>query len=188
MICGKCGRNTDDNGLCRFCTDEASGSRPEHKIPIYGVSGFHQMKWYKFLIYFSLFFSAVSCGVDAIAYLTGRYWDYYALLDSEFADIYDRYESARYIDIAMGIVMIMIAGYCICVRNSLARFKKSGPVMLYVLYALNQVVQIVYNVALGAAGVIDVNYSQLAGGILGCALLIWLNIIYFKKRADLFVV
>jgi len=187
MICEKCGRNIDEGSRCPFCENDAKAFGQEHKIPIYGVSMPYTMKWYKFLIYFSLIFTSVSCGVDGLSYLFGMYWKQLAAIDPSFENIYSAHRALRYVDFFMGVVQLAVAGYCIYVRSALMEFKKSAPVMLYVLYGLNQLVQICYLVAAGIEGVIQIDYFQISGSIIGTAIAIWLNMKYFKKRAGMFV-
>ncbi len=187
MICGKCGRNIENESICRFCGNGNEENGFENKIPVYGVSAPRQMRWYMFLIYFSLYFSAFSAVMSAVMYFVGNYWDYYADMIPGVGNIYQQYVSIRYIDILMGIIQIGIGVYSVLVRNSLAGFKKRGPFMLYVLYGVNQLVSTGYTVAVNCIISGSADYAMVVFNVIVTAIIIWINVIYFGKRADMFV-
>ena len=62
------------------------------------------MKWYKFLIYFALFFAAIIDLINGIKYISGN--QYGSTYLNEL--VYIKFPTLKPIDIMMGIVMILI--------------------------------------------------------------------------------
>lgn len=148
------------------------------------------MKWYNFLIYFALFASALGSVVGGILYLTGKIYDVQAGRNGISEFIYYIYGGLKAMDIIYGIVALGLAALCIFVRQQLAHYKKDAPHQLLIMYGISYGVSIVYTIiqmiivhdsSIASSGVISIISS-----IIGAAVLIPLNNVYFKKRAHLF--
>jgi hypothetical protein len=181
--CAHCGKEHCDEAV--ICTGCGVSFEPAKKRP---------MKWYKFLIYFSIILGAVLNALLGVLYLTG--WTY-PLTNNISADfIYSLYgKGYRIMDMVYGVVLIAIAILGFVTRHRLAKFKKNGPATLYALYISSTLVSLIYTVLSSAfaAAVSDgtvfmIGYAigQVIGQIAGTALVVFLNYIYFKKRRDLF--
>ena len=130
----------------------------------------HGMKWYKFLIYFSLFASAVLNGLSAIGAmaLIGMGGAYYLL------------------QACMSIVLLIMA---LCARSGLAKFQASGPKTLGAMYIVNAIYQVV-NTMLAFAiigGVEQITLMRMIIAVAGTMVLYTLNKIYFTKRQVYFL-
>ena len=148
----------------------------------------HPMNWYKFLIYFALFASAVLNGLTAISYFTG------GIYGSTSKDlVYRVFGNLKFVDIMMGVLLLAMAAFAIYVRMQLAGFKVSGPKMLYILYGASAVIQVIYTIIVyvtiskyGNPGEL-INLSTTFSSVAISIVMIVVNKIYFDKRRDLFV-
>ena len=147
-----------------------------------------QMNWYKFLIYFALFASAVVNGINAIRFFTG-------LINgsaSEAEWLYEFFPSWKMLDIIMGLLFIVLAALAVFARFRLAGYYKNGPTCLYLTYALAALCNVVYLV--GVAIVIsdsmislgDLNIASTVVNIIVPIVMVVVNMIYFNKRKALF--
>lgn len=140
-----------------------------------------RMGWYNFLIYFALWLgSALNLwnGIQTATVLV--YGDNAAI-------IYGYLPSLRIVDILYGIFLLLCAAFGIYTRFMLAQYRKIGPTCLYVLYAAVTVMPLVYTALVGAilgANVFDAD--TLSSAAVRAAMLV-VNILYFRKRKDLFV-
>lgn len=144
------------------------------------------MKWYKFLIYFLLFFSAIFNVYNAINTLTGKF---YGSAD-EAAEVYSAFPSLKFVDVVSGILFIMLAVICIITRQKLRNFSKNGPIMLYGLYAFDLIFGFVYILVVTA--IIGISLSEYIDSsfiksISRSIAMIALNMVYFKKREHMFI-
>ncbi len=149
----------------------------------------HPMKWYKFLIYFSLFAGAVLNVIAAILYITGAVYPATSGGQATAKLVYEVYGSSlKTVDVLYGIVMLCLAAFCIVTRFKLSGFKKGAPVYLYVVYIADVVLTLIYNIALTAATNIPSIFTvSNISSIIATVIMVILNYIYFKKRQDLFV-
>lgn len=149
------------------------------------------MKWYKFLIYFSLFASAFLNFVNGILYISGMIYDIAGSapgFDSMSQAVYAAYPSLRIADLITGVLYIAVGIFSLVVRSQLAKFKKPAPNSLLVLYAAVLVITVVYTVFVSAVtGVGILSDPTLISNIVTSLAMILLNHIYFKKRKHLFV-
>ena len=142
------------------------------------------MKWFKFIIYFQLFASAVLNTISAITFLTGAH--YQGMADQ----VYSYFHGLKGLDVFYGILLLALAGFAIFVRQRLAKFRRNGPLLYYVLMIVSIVVSFIYLIA--GSSILHVSLgevmdaSSLASIVTSIVMLV-VNIIYFKKRADLFV-
>ena len=138
------------------------------------------MKWYKFLIYFAIIAGGIINIMSGILYITGMIWD---MTD---ADVYSVFPDLQGIDVFVGILFIAIGIYAFPVRSALAKFKKNGPSMLYILYAVNFIVPLIYNIAVTSVTGIDVVSDGMASICVSIAMMVC-NIGYFNKRRNMFI-
>ena len=142
------------------------------------------MGWYKFLIYFALFASAVLNAVNGINLFTGEIYDGAAEL------VYGVFDGLQALDMFVGGASVVLACMAIYVRIRLAGYYKNGPKLLNNLYLAVIAVQLIYIIGVyiifeDAAEAVDFGgaYVNIA---YGCAMM-GANASYFKKREHLFV-
>lgn len=147
------------------------------------------MGWFKFTIYFQLFAAAFVCFSNAIRYFIGMIYGY----EDEAVYVYALFPSLKPFDIFIGVLYICMAPFAIFVRMRLARFRKNGPLLLYVYLGVSLLVGIVANVGLIAmiSGTIGINtdsaVSSLAVSVTASIALLVADIIYFNHRKHLFI-
>ena len=140
------------------------------------------MKWYKFLIYFSLFAGAVINVASGIPFLNGSIYGGYA------DNVYSVFPALKTVDVMYGIVALATAVLCIVARFALAKYKKNGPALLLSIYAIGIVVSIVYFIAVKSIVTdIDLDTSSIVSSLVSSVVMIIINKIYFDKRKHLFV-
>lgn len=143
------------------------------------------MGWFKFLIYFSLFASAVLNAINGFMLLTGATYDGGAEL------VYRMFDGLQGVDSLVGILSLALAALAIFTRFQLAGYKKSGPMLLLAVYAGNAVVNLVY--VIGVSAILPelvrnaIDFTSFYSGIVTSIAMIAINAAYFKKRAHLFV-
>lgn len=153
------------------------------------------MNWFKFIIYFQLFAAALGNLILGIVMLTGNQYN------TEYGNIseimYLMFPSLKTLDIFVGICMILLAAGCIFARMRLAGFYANGPKLYLCVLAASIAVNLIYIVAffvifgdviqgLGLDGAALEIVSQFVGMMIGYVILVIVNSIYFKKRAQLF--
>lgn len=143
------------------------------------------MGWFKFTIYFQLFANALLNLFNGVSYLTGY------LYGGNSALVYTVYPSLKAFDVCFGIIYIVIVGYAIYTRMMLAKYKKTGPLNLYILLGANILMGILSNVAILAyvgTDVLDASDMTSFGRQLAATItLLIVDIVYFNKRKHLFV-
>jgi len=172
MFCTKCGSQLADGqtvcGACGFDPAAVSSVRPAPNLP---------MKWYKFLIYFMLFLSALTYGLQTVRHF----------FLSEHAAYYKSIPMFLVFDIVLGIWALATAVLSLTSRFSLAGFKKNGPAMFLTYYAIAAGYEIADQIISWFANAEPLNGLSLCIGI-GLNILIFvLHRTYFKKREHLFV-
>ncbi len=146
------------------------------------------MKWFKFLIYFWLFFGAFEDFAQSLV-LFFNYKN--ELIDFE----YYFYGNLRWLGILFAVVWLAIAAYGIYIRFRLARFRKGAPKQYIIYEIINKVVLLVFSFAgelamcqeMMIATLISILIGVIIGSVLGGLVYIYLNVIYFRKRDHLFV-
>ncbi len=143
------------------------------------------MNWFKFIIYFQLFVTAITGVVNGFRIMTGLH---YGLDSVEVEIVYLFYSGLKTLDIVTGIMLILIGIFAIFTRFMLAGYKKSGPPMYLGLQIANILISIVYIIAFYSIldSIEDINSSTFVSLIVSIVLLI-INVIYFNKRKHLFV-
>lgn len=146
----------------------------------------YPMKWYKFLIYFSLFAGAVMNVISGIMVLSGSQYDGKADL------VYSFYDGLKTTDTLFGIACIVTAVLFVYARFQLAGYKRNAPTALMIAYAVPLVATLIYLIAvssiLSEAGVSTGDLiSEQIGSMVGSAIVLVANYVYFNKRKSLFV-
>lgn len=143
----------------------------------------YPMNWYKFIIYFQLFLNVLINIVSALRYFTG---DVYG---GNAEAVYNAFEGMRYLDISWGILLILLAVYCIKIRKDLALFKIKAPTNYLILTAANFCSSFFYTIlasAISGASAIDLGlYNSITQLVVGIIYII-LNKVYFDKRKFMF--
>lgn len=145
------------------------------------------MRWFKFLIYFALFASALLNLVNGIKSITG------AQYGDEKELVYAFFESLKAIDVIMGILCIGLAAFTVYVRFRLAAYKADGPKLLIIMYIAVLAIDILYLIAVAFAisksgvGIGDLLSGSVIGTLIGSVVMLIVNKIYFDKRKALFV-
>lgn len=203
IICKNCGKQIDETKefFCSNCGEFINSSMQQpneqnytYQQPIHNEyqnyvnaqQPVHPMKWFKFLIYFSLFISALSFLVDGIEYITGHIYEILPEHQVSGEFIYTLYGNGlRILDVCYGIICVLLSVYIIVVRFALAGFKKHSPNMLLASYGIEMIMSILYA---SIAGIISGQeyVTEIISCLIGSGLVIWLNYIYFNKRSYLF--
>ncbi len=141
------------------------------------------MKWHKFLIYFSLWVGAVSNGLTAIGFWTGSFYT-----DPE--TVYHTYAGLKTVDLLMSFVILAFAVLLIVTRYALAGFKTNAPKLLLIVYAVYAAVLLLHPLILvGVTGLsfTDLMDSSSITSLITSVVMIFVNKVYYDKRASLFV-
>lgn len=174
MRCIECGKPVPEGAA--FCP--ACGKAVEDKY-----QGF-SMGWYKFLINFALWLSVLAGlvgGVSVFATLGG----------GNGPALYDAFPGLELASVVRGCWSLGQAVLAFAAAVQLRALRKSGPILLYVLYAAGILGGILY-LALAAGAVSGaLSWTDLVDGrsvLSFClsVLMLILNVVYFKKRAVLF--
>lgn len=143
------------------------------------------MGWYKFLIYFALFASAVLNAISAISMLTGAMYDGSAKL------VYAFFDGLKTLDTLMGIGLLVLAALAIYTRFRLSGYRKNGPAMLNTVYLVVAGLQLMY--IIGAYSILpeivakELDITSPIISIVVSVAMVAVNTTYFKKRKHLFV-
>lgn len=181
--CSKCGtRFSDGDSFCQNCgaLEAAAWSKPETLI--------YSMKWYKFLIYFSLFFTAFLEIIYGFNYISGGIYEVQSRFKVTADGVYRTFGMGLKItDVIYGVVLIGLGIFAILTRRDLKKFKSSGPKKLITLYVSSLAVDTLYTILaciiIGNGSVIVQNISD----FIATAISIYINYTYFSRRASLFV-
>ena len=193
MLCYKCGCAIADNSLvCPRCGAEMSVyARRTHESgeDANPFTSLIPMNWYRFLIKFSLYASAITSFINGILYLTGYIYNMQSGSGTNAYMIYMQFGDGLMIsDIVYGILSIVYSLFGLVVRKRLASFKKNSPLLFYIWCAVGVVINTVYAAAIGFFGGVG-NSLGLAviPQLITEAVYIYLNFIYFSKRKKFFV-
>ena len=195
MFCTNCGKELPKG--VKFCDNcgaqqevsevQHQGTQPAYYPPAENpVQPELPMKWYKFTIYFALFAGSVTNVISAIMSFTGANYTMYDL-DPEM--VYSFYDGLQGFDICYAVILIVLAVFGLYVRQNLAKFKKNGPMLKYILGAASSVVSAIYTI--GSTIIIGDDLSTVIGSvigmIIGTVIPLYCEIKYFTKRKHLFV-
>ena len=149
-----------------------------------------RMKWHNFLIYFSLFASAVMNVLNAILMFSGNIWDMSAPAgygDGFYELVYQVWPGIQSLDMFYGVGCLVLAALSVVARFQLAGFKKSGPNILTILYALNLILSVIYLVGLSAISGEASASSGIGGSVAVSIAMIVANSTYYNKRKHMCV-
>ena len=148
------------------------------------------MKWHKFLIYFSLWASAV------FVFLRGAGFAALGIFSEESNSQSFPLPGVKTLNVVYGVFYLACAVYHIYTRYQLARFRKGAPKHLLILYAIIPVSELLYAPLMLIAAGLPVSLlledpakaiGGTIGGIFGTWLVCVLNKIYYDKRKELFI-
>lgn len=207
MFCKQCGAQQDENQ--KFCGN--CGAKLENDLDLNGAANMYNqntynpqmagenglvppMKWYKFLIYFSLFLGAVLNVFAGISCMTGAHYS------GDAAVVYAFIRGLRVTDILFGIVCIGLAALMIYTRFQLSKYRKNAPKLIILVYVLSSALSLLYLLAswtimyftlskfgMSVTETISAFIQPVMMCIISGAVMVSLNYIYFKKRQHLFV-
>ena len=218
MKCKECGAEFEyKDDFCPFCGaniplggHSAGGSAEsvvdnDYSAPV-SPESLYSMKWYKFLVNFLLWLSAIVNVIAAYNYFTGA--SYQGIADRIYNDV----KSLQSLDFFSGIAAIVFVVLAIATIISLKNYKKSGPVLLVIFYVLSSVFNLAYFLAVNNI-VSEVGKTVIEGTfykgnmmyeftfdlsalasienyimpILSGVVMAIINIIYFNNRKELFI-
>lgn len=193
MVCKYC--NTDNSPNATYCvncgsqlempTAEQAPQVEAQKEAINNASYAPQkpMGWFKFLIYFSLFASAIINIINAVQFFTG---DVYG---NSFvaAAVYLTFPAMQVLDMIYGVILIAISAFLVVTRFQLAGYKKNGPKMVVIAYVLNVVISLAYVIFASAMTGINLFDASMISSLLISIVMAVANNIYFKNRKEMFV-
>lgn len=145
------------------------------------------MKWFKFLIYFSLFAGALSNLFDGIVYIAGLGDKPPEFFAEEYYFLPDNF---RVIEVVFGLFTLATAAWGIYTRFQLSGFKKNAPKCFYTFDIATMVISTVYSIigtALATDDGISAIIGAIIGGVVGESVFILCNVTYFNNRKHLFV-
>lgn len=205
ITCKVCGAVVDNTrvSVCPRCNNELTSQYPVDGVQTNAnaMVGYAQpMKWFKFIIWFQLFASAIGNLYNGIQYLTGD-------LYGEATEVmYEVFTSLKTLNTVYGYFCIFIALYAIVTRFMLSGFKSIGPKLLYFLYILLGVTTLVYTLLF--QNITNINddlkgyyyairglsfnidyismWIRVAGNLIANLVLICVNFAYFSNRSNLF--
>ena len=167
-----------------------SGYYTPDGIPMNPAQAQMPMKWFKFLIYFGLFFGAF---INAVTGVMSIFGFTYSILGYEPAFIYSLVDNLQMIDSVYGVTMLALAAMRIITRFQLAKFKRYAPKMFMIVIAVETVFTFIYSIAyntvLQSADFLSdaMDLGADAGLIFGTVILLIGTGVYFNKRKHLFV-
>ena len=145
----------------------------------------YKLKWHKFLIYFSLWASALSNGLSGYQAVIGAHYG------PESDQVYAIFGSGlRSLDMVMGFALFAIAAYSIYVRFQLADFRIGAPKKLTMLYIAHLAIGFGYILAVSAATKLPLSQfsaPDMFSSIIGSVAMIFINQNYYNKRMELFI-
>ena len=194
MYCSNCGGLVPDGQYtCPNCGAYVGSTGQTYNAPNQNMQqGYYQnnipytqqsvqpelgMKWFKFVIYFQLFLSALVNIINGFRISTGLHYGVTSRL--------------KMLDVCIGICIVVLGVLALITRFMLSGYKKCGPSMYIGLLIANIVIGFIYIAAfyfIVSSVSPDVSISGDTFITLETNMtLLVLNIIYFKKRKHLFV-
>ena len=152
----------------------------------------HPMKWWKFLIYFSLFAGALLTLSTGIQYLSGRIYLSQGLTQNDIELFYSLYPPHKTLDTIYGIICFGLAAFAIIARFRLDKYHRTGPMCIYILPSASLFFSSVYTILSYKLVYVDISqflpqiYGQIIGQLIVVVIYVWLNYVYFRKRRALF--
>ena len=161
MICKTCGNECGNASECPFCgcnpneefgvdsinntptqtINNSATATPKNNAPQTASSSAtpeQGMKWFKFMIYFSLWANMVLNIINAIMMWTGSAYG------SEAHYVYEAFPSLKGIDGFFGFLYLCLAVFAVIVRFRLAKFKAGSPLLAHIFVGANAGVFLLY--------------------------------------------
>ena len=194
MFCKKCGAQLPEGSkFCNICGCDISAGQPDNApafdpTPVSNKELLRQaeasfgMKWFKFLIYFSLFLAAIVCFVTGIMQMTGSVY-------ADLADtVYGQFPKLKTLDVAIGAATVVCGIIILVSRFRLAAFKKGSTNILIAGYALNLIVNLAYTAAaISIIGSANLDLTSFGTSMAGSIIMLIINRTYLTKRESLFI-
>ena len=144
------------------------------------------MKWFHFLTGPGLWIAGVGTFFLGVLTMIGIPY----LMQGRYPGMmYDSFPPLVVMDFVYGAVLMGLGVLCVVARFRLLGFKRNGPRMVCILYALIILSSVVYSAASGyvvsGGKAILIGLPEL-GSLLGMIAGVALNVIYFRKRSHLF--
>ncbi len=190
MYCKNCGAVIARNQTnCSICGAKAppEDKRPDY-IPAqqtYPPKTDMSMLWYKFLIYFSLFFFAAAYVLYGVSRLVECYFG---------TGEYSRYAELKTYGMASGIAMLLFALFIVYTRFRLARYRKHSINLLAlvcVIPPLFDMLDMLVPISIYKSHGVDLRFVGGLGNLLLFVMLsmaaLIANLAYFGNRKELFV-
>lgn len=205
MYCNNCGGLVPDGQYtCPNCGAYVGSTEQTYNVPNQNIQQeYYQnnipytqqsvqpelgMKWFKFVIYFQLFLSALVNIINGFRISTGLH---YGVTSRQLDYIYNHFDGLKMLDVCIGICIVVLGVLALITRFMLSGYKKCGPSMYIGLLIANIVIGFIYIAAfyfIVSSVSPDVSISGDTFITLETNMtLLVLNIIYFKKRKHLFV-
>ncbi len=149
------------------------------------------MKWFKYLIYFQLFFSAAQYLLHAVCMI----FNFQNRYTQELFNLNCFNRDLRPVGVILGILWLIPAAMTLYARFELAAFKKGAPKKFIIIVVATQLLTFVNELFVTlykymffdkmeiVLSVVTLILSAAIGGLI----FIYPNYIYFKKREHLFV-
>ena len=195
MFCRNCGSQYDDQA--QFCPNCGTPTQPTAPTQSYNYEQSYNynptpqngpdmpMKWYKFLIYFSLFAGAILNGISGLNFLTGTVYG------SDSSLVYSVFDGLRVLDIIMGVGLLGFAVLAIYTRMRLAGYYSNAPKLICITYAASAVLNLIYIIGilviLPSYALEYINFTSTIANIVSSFIMVGANYVYFNKRSHLFV-
>ncbi len=189
MTCPYCNADIlNDAETCKFCGADVTAEKIKtQKVPETTVLQEYPsrmgMKWFKLQIYFLLFADALSAIANGIVNLFGGL---------SLGGIYSDFGILKPVDIVFGVIALGIAAFCIVTRFQLAKFKKNGPKLFYLLQLAMLVRSCAYEI-IGLAIIapttdvsVFLSVKDILISVVTMLIYIVINWIYFDRRRHLF--
>lgn len=142
------------------------------------------MKWFKFIIYFQLFFSCLANVANAILYFSGAAWT-----DDQVpvSLVYAIYPALQGLSIFVAIASLALAVADIYVRQQLAHYKKGAPKKYLIILGATIALSVILLIGVTAIVGAEFNSSSSWSSLIINVVVLALNVVYFRKREHLFV-
>ncbi|MBQ8383046.1 MAG: zinc-ribbon domain-containing protein [Clostridia bacterium] len=167
-----------------------SAVNPANSLQSPSYSNTAAMGWHKFLIYFSIWVSAIGNIIGGILYMTGGlYWavnPYTGELTNYSDRMYEYYEGLQGIDIIMGIAFISTGVLLGMARNALANYKESGPKLLMVAYGSAIADNLLYTMFISSIIDSEAIPDTFIISLIGSLVMTVINYVYYKNRDYMF--
>ena len=124
---------------------QSSGTEEHHSFETENINAKQcfpamPMKWYKFLIYFSLILTGLSNMYTGVQAVMGMQYG----TKEQSAQVYAVYPGLHILDIVYGVLLIILGVFVFIVRQQLAGYRAKGPKYLLIMYIASLVLEVFY--------------------------------------------